>query len=782
VPAPTTSGLGRNGPWLQDDWLRVETRQDDGAMSPVALDGAFRPAERALAWIEPVGEPPLHFERCDYDQRAHEDALGKGRSIALTSTLPRRGVRLRREIVVYDAHPFCLTRVGVTNERAAPLAVHALHVFETPPEPRARLRLVSDPADLRIWRNGWQSWSPTLSFGGAERDVRSAPTVLSPEPPQSQPGRFASDDVGVLYDPASGRSLLVGCVTARDFVTQVFVDAPGRMIDARCLADGVTVAPGETLWSEWIAVDLTGHPNDQLARYGDALGRMMGARVPAATPAGWCSWYYFYTNVTEDDVVRNLRFLERHRPELPVQTVQIDDGYQADIGDWLTVNEKFPHGMAWLASEIKRAGYTPGLWLAPFLLAESSRTFAQHPDWVVRDESGEPVVAQHNWSRRNYALDGSHPDARAWLTHLFQEVCDGWGYDYVKIDFLFAAAVAGRRHAATTRVRAYRDALTAVRDGVRSSRFILGCGSLMAPSVGFFDGNRIGPDVAPFWRLMTREERQAPQPRPRHADEPLSAEAAIRSTLQRSWMHGRLWANDPDCLMVRDDFTKLTLTETRSLATAIAMSAGMMLSSDDLEKVPPERLSIASALLPPLPRPAVPVDLIVRDMPEHCEFVAARDFDPLRIVALFNFDDDARDREVALPEGKWHAFEWWDERYLGVVEGSLSFAPVEPHGCRLVTLRPADGRPRVVGATAHVGGGILDITSQSWDEQSGELSVELAPVGRHRRRIFVAAEGRQLRGALCNGAPIAMSLGGGVAVCEVVVDAPATLVVTTKSP
>ena len=38
--------------------------------------------------------------------------------------------------------------------------------------------------------------------------MRSAPPQLSPEPPQAEPGRFASDDVGVLYDPVSARSLL----------------------------------------------------------------------------------------------------------------------------------------------------------------------------------------------------------------------------------------------------------------------------------------------------------------------------------------------------------------------------------------------------------------------------------------------------------------------------------------------------------------------------------------------------------------------------------------------
>ena len=70
-------------------------------------------------------------------------------------------------------------------------------------------------------------------------------------------------------------------------------------------------------------------------------------------------------------------------------------------------------------------------------------------------------------------------------------------------------------------------------------------------------------------------------------------------------------------------------------------------------------------LLPPLPRAAIPVDLIERDMPERFEVVVDRDFDPLRLVG----DVQLRRRSpaiamLALPEGKWHAFELWDERYL----------------------------------------------------------------------------------------------------------------------
>ena len=410
-----------------------------------------------------------------------------------------------------------MTRVGITNTGGRPIPLDALHVFTTPDEGRGRLQLASASADLRVYRHGWQSWAPTLSLGGADRDVRSGPPQLSPERPQSESGRFASDDIGVLYDPAAGRSLLAGAVTARDLVTQVYVDPSSRTIDARCLADGIAIAPGETVWSERVLIDVTGHPNTQLERYGAALGAEMGARVPAKTPGGWCSWYYFYTQVTEDDIVRNLRFLEHHRRELPIDTVQIDDGYQSDIGDWLTANEKFPRGMEWLASEIKsrrvHAGTLAGAIPAGGDVARRSRSI--RTGWCGR-RTAYRSSRSTTGSAANYGLDGSHPDARAWLSELFRAICDGWGYDYVKIDFLFGAAVSGVRHdPATTRIRAYRAALDAVRAGVGRERFILGCGSLMAPSVGFFDGNRIGPDVAPIWRFMTRAERESPTPRPR---------------------------------------------------------------------------------------------------------------------------------------------------------------------------------------------------------------------------------------------------------------------------
>lgn len=754
-----SSGLGRHGPWLQNAWLRIECRQDDGSISIVATRTGFRPAERILAGVALSTGEALSLSRCDYELQPHADVLGAGRRLTLTSRQPRAGVTLRREVVLYDGAPYAVTRCGITNERATPLPLMSLHPLRIPGEGRARLQVASAPEAARVYRHGWQSWSPTLSLGGMDRDVRAAPPVLSPHPPQPQPGRFASEDVSVLYDPQTGRSLLAGAVTARDWLTRIVADVPGRALDAVCDGDDVPLAPGDTAWSERILVDLTGHPNEQLERYGDALGREMGARVPAATPSGWCSWYYFYTGVTEEDVLRNLRFLEQHRRELPLDTVQIDDGYQADIGDWLTVNEKFPRGMAWLASEIKRAGYTPGLWLAPFLISETSTTFAQHPDFVVRDESGAPVIAIENWGRPNFALDGSHPEARRWLTQLFREVCDGWGYDYVKVDFLYAAAVAGRRaDASYSRTRAYRAALQAVREGAGEARFILGCGSLMAPSTGIFDGNRIGPDVAPFWRFASKADRDAGIMPARSPDDELSAETAIRNTLTRSWMHKRLWANDPDCVLVRDSRTKLSEDEVRTLATAIGLSGGMTLLSDDFEHVSAGRLALASMLMPPLPRTATPLDLMERDMPERFVLRWQRNGEERLLAALFNFGDERRDLALELPDGAWHAFEVWSREYAGEVSGTLTLPDVAPHACRLLALRPAAAEPCVLATDAHIGAGMIDITSETFDD--GMLVAGIADVGRMRRSVWVWGGRQSVRGARLDGDAVAVAAGG----------------------
>jgi hypothetical protein len=79
---------------------------------------------------------------------------------------------------------------------------------------------------------------------------------------------------------------------------------------------------------------------------------------------------------------------------------------------------------------------------------------------------------------------------------------------------------------------------------------------------------RIGPDVAPYWGGGDSTDP--------------STVHALDAIIARSFMHRRLWLNDPDCLMLRARETKLTRDERLALAAVISGSGGMLLISDDM--------------------------------------------------------------------------------------------------------------------------------------------------------------------------------------------------------
>ena len=336
--------------------------------------------------------------------------------------------------------------------------------------------------------------------------------------------------------------------------------------------------PGEVRPLERVCVALGLDANVLLEAFGDAHGRVAGARTARPFLAGWCSWYHFFHDVNEADVLRNLEALAAARPGLCVDVVQIDDGYQRAIGDWLETNAKFPRGLAPLAAEIRAAGFTAGIWTAPFCVVPESGLFAKHGDWLLR--SGEAPLRgllHPVWSRDAsvYVLDPSRPEVREHLEATFREL-RALGFDYLKLDFLYTAAMqADAYDARLGRAQRLRAGLEAVRAGAGEGAFLLGCGCPLGAAVGVVDGMRIGPDVSPSWRA--EEAIRIPG-----IEETLpSTRSAVRSVLARAWMHRRLWLNDPDCLMARRNDTRLSPDEARTLAIAIAATGGMLLFSDD---------------------------------------------------------------------------------------------------------------------------------------------------------------------------------------------------------
>ncbi|MEN8183548.1 MAG: HAD-IB family phosphatase, partial [Myxococcota bacterium] len=276
--------------------------------------------------------------------------------------------------------------------------------------------------------------------------------------------------------------------------------------------------------------------------------------------------------------------LVRHRDELGVEVVQLDDGYQRAVGDWLETCSSFPSGLAALAGAIREAGFVPGLWTAPFCVVPESRLMQAHPDWLLRH--GEELhrgLIHEVWAREGwvFVLDPSRPEVRAHLRDTFAALAD-MGFTYQKLDFLYAAAMqAEASDPSLSRAARLRRGLEAIREGAGAEAFLLGCGCPLGPALGLVDGMRIGPDVAPSWdiagapRIPGIEETQP------------STRNAVRNVMARAWMHRRLWLNDPDCLMTRTRDTQLTTAERDTLAAVIAASGGMTIFSDDVPALSP---------------------------------------------------------------------------------------------------------------------------------------------------------------------------------------------------
>lgn len=261
---------------------------------------------------------------------------------------------------------------------------------------------------------------------------------------------------------------------------------------------------------------------------------------------GYTSWYNYFQNITEDIIIRDLNGLDPYKDQ--VNIFQIDDGYETFIGDWLDPNpEKFPKGMKYIADEIHKKGYKAGIWLAPFNCQKVSRMAKEHPDWLIKHENGEPMVGCIAWGGA-YTFDIYNEKVREYLRHVFDVVLNEWGYDMVKLDFLYSQCIKPRH--GKSRGEIMCDAMEFLRECVGDKLF-LGCGVPIGPALGICDACRISCDVDLTYKGKFYSRIQV-------SNEMLNARSAINNSIFRRHLSGRAWMNDPDVFFLRNNNLKFT--------------------------------------------------------------------------------------------------------------------------------------------------------------------------------------------------------------------------------
>ncbi len=299
---------------------------------------------------------------------------------------------------------------------------------------------------------------------------------------------------------------------------------------------------------------------------------MRGLPKPKYTPlTGWTSWYNYFTNISEDIILKNATaFAEK---EVPIDVIQIDDGYQAQIGDWLKTKPSFPNGMGKMAKEIKKKGFKAGIWIAPFICVEQSEIFQNRKSWLVKNIKGKPLKAGYNslWKSWFYVLDFYNPEVQNHLISVFFKLTEKWHYDLIKMDFLYAVCIKPPPN--KTRGQVMSDALTFLRN-LTKNQMVLGCGVPLGSAFGKVDYCRVGPDIHMKWednkmKWLGNRERT-------------STLTALRTVLGRWQLNNRAFHNDPDVFILRDSNNNLNFNQRTTLLTINTLLGNLLFTSDDV--------------------------------------------------------------------------------------------------------------------------------------------------------------------------------------------------------
>lgn len=308
------------------------------------------------------------------------------------------------------------------------------------------------------------------------------------------------------------------------------------------------------------------------------FGSMELRRPKVERLSGYTSWYNYFQKINEKIILRDLDGLDRASEEVSI--FQIDDGYESFVGDWLTVDPvKFPNGMKPIAKAIHDKGYLAGIWVAPFSAQRASVVAKEHPDWLIKDnETGKPLLGCVAWNGA-YTLDFYNPEVREYIKHFFDVILNDWGFDMVKLDFLYSEAMQPR--GGKSRGAIMCEAMDFLRECVGEEKLILGCGVPLGPAFGVVDACRISCDVALKYKGEFYDGLNINLEVP-------SAKNAINNSILRRHLNRRVFCSDPDVFFLRRNNLKFTWEQKLLLAKVNNLCGDVLFVSDNAGDYTPE--------------------------------------------------------------------------------------------------------------------------------------------------------------------------------------------------
>lgn len=483
------------------------------------------------------------------------------------------------------------------------------------------------------------------------------------------------------------------------------------------------------------AIELTLTRHYYQARFAPYYHPINKERCPVA-PTGWMSWNVYFDKAGEEENLAEARVAAEYLKPYGMEFFSIESWQ--DNSPTLPVSQfhnltlrpdpnKFPSGMKWLADEIRKLGFRPGIWTVPFGTGDPD-FYAEHKDWFLHHPDGTPMS---NWCGR-YLLDPSQDAVRQHMEETHRIMAQEWDYEYFKID-----GMSGRNSGYSAHfyerpeVRAaFKEEVDdpfllcteALRSGIGPDRVWLACqGHFTGADSRYADAGRIGADIVhpnrpPDWNNYRNQ---------------------ARTTLNQLFVNNIIWYGDPDTLLVG---TENPLETARLAASVVALTGQAMFAGDRLGELPRERMRLLQQCLPvcdirPLDLYPIYEMLPVWDLKVRS---GSRAWD---VVSLFNWADSESKTEVSFSElglasaGPYLVYDCWNRTLQRNVQGELA-AIVPAHANALLAVYPQADQPQVVFSDRHIAQGAIGLDQVEWSSQTLSGTIEL--VGSDPTELVIA--------------------------------------------
>ncbi len=697
---------------------------------------------------------------------------------------------------------------SLANTSEAAIVLNDVRLLMTIPE-GAGASFGTDARLVRVFEQG-NYWGRVTALEAME-EAREESGAAEPTG-NRQSANHASDFVSVVYDRGVRKAFLAGYESSERWQGRILIEPASGAVGHlwRLAFDGgdLAIAPGETVDFEGV-VFLTGDDAWHLLEtYADLVAQHHPVSLPPTPPVSWCSWYPYRLGVTEDRVLETARIAAERLKPLGLSVLELDLGWQTgQLPSTYGENDQFPHGLAWLSERLNEFGFHLGVWCAPFSISEFDPIAQEHPEWLIQDGNGQPVVhSEWFWTPHGkvHILDLTHPGAQQYLREQMGNL-HARGVRYLKSDFI--GCVSDGRAKLRHDDRIVMGAGTeAARIGARIIReampkaLLLNCGGPEMPGTGHWPLLYTCSDTGNTGFIGTEFQATNYQ--------------AVACHLFKNRRWGVL---QPSCLCVG---LPGSVEDARLRATIAFLSGGQIDISDTLVSLPEDRWKVLTATLPPLGVTAKPIDLFEpvcgpaeygysstcaegakepvkdKEYPPGSVWQAhlRSDWDEWDLVGVFSYENtsDTENPEISrfqipfdrlnLAAGqRYWAFEFWSGQFLGTVPAKranpggyehpgdiqdlsvgdkpdvLDIAFFGP-GVKLLCLRPSRPHPWVVGTDSHQSCG-AELRNVAWNAEQETLSGEIHRPAGETCAVFFTDGGRKMAGSETDSGPASLQRG-----------------------